>query len=262
MDESIEELFAFYALGTLTAAERARVEAYLASNPDAKGRLDEMIRTVSTLPYEVAPMEPSAALKEKVVGRVRADAGSRPAPAKASATRRAGFFGFGTGNGLAYAVAALSLLLAAAIGGWALGARNEVAQLKAQVAVLQQELVSQRAVLVELSSPDAKAFAISGTEHQPQAQGQLIANSKTGSSVLVVSGLKPLAEGTTYEFWLIKDSAAAPGGLFKVNEQGVAVLQVTASLTSNSYNAIGVSVEPAGGSQKPTGDIVMLGKLN
>jgi anti-sigma-K factor RskA len=80
--------------------------------------------------------------------------------------------------------------------------------------------------------------------------------------VLVVTGLKPLPAGNTYEFWLIKDSAAVPAGLFKVDEQGQGVLQVTQSLASNSFNAIGVSIEPAGGSQQPTGDIVMLGKLN
>ena len=54
MDEKIEQLFAFYALGSLTAAERSQVEAYVASNPDAKERLEEMIRTASALAYERA----------------------------------------------------------------------------------------------------------------------------------------------------------------------------------------------------------------
>jgi anti-sigma-K factor RskA len=159
-------------------------------------------------------------------------------------------------------LAVFSLLLALAVGLWGMAARNEVARLRTQVAVLEQELESQRTVLVQLSSPQAHTYPISGTEHQPQAQGQLIANAQTGSGVLVVSGLKPLEAGNTYEFWLINDSAAVPAGLFKVDEKGMAVVPVTQPLTPNSFNAIGVSIEPEGGSQQPTGDIVMLGKLN
>ncbi len=260
MDQNIEELFAFYALGTLTAPERSQVEAYVASNPDAKERLEAMIGTASALTHEAAPVNPSAALKARLMGRVRADARTRFAPATRS--RFSSLPGRGYGSRLAYAVAVLSLLLAVGIGIWGLSVHNEVARLRTEVAVLEQEVESQRTVLVQLSSPQAHTFAISGTEHQPQAQGQLIADSKTGSAVLVVSGLKPLGAGNTYEFWLIKDSTAVPAGLFKVNERGLAVLQVTQNLTTNSYNAIGVSIEPEGGSQHPTGDIVMLGKLN
>ncbi len=260
VNENVEELFAFYAMGTLTTSEKAQVEAYVASRPEAMGRLNEMIDAVSALPHMAAPMQPSNAVKERLMGRVRADAGNRSAAA--SRTRVASRPRFGFGSGLAYAIAVLSLLVAFGVGMWGLSIRNEVVRLRGQVAVLQQQVQMQRTVLAELSSPHAQLFAISGTEHDPQAKGQLIADPSTGSSVLVVSGLKSLEAGMTYEFWLIKDDKAAPAGLFKVGEQGQGVLQVTQSFTSEAYNAIGVSIEPAGGSQQPTGDIVMLAKLN
>ena len=262
MNEKLEELFAFYALGTLTASERAQVEAYAASNPEAKARLDEMIRTASALPHEVSPMNPSAALKERLMERVKADARTRYAPARQPLPANREHAPRPHGARLAYAIAVLSLAAAVGIGLWGLSLYNEVARLRTAVAVLEQEVQSQRTVLAQLTSPEAKTFAITGTEHQPQAQGQLIADSKTGSAVLVVTGLKPLPAGNIYEFWLIKDSAAVPAGLFKVDQQGQGLLQVTQTLASNSFNAIGVSIEPAGGSQQPTGDIVMLGKLS
>ena len=266
MNDKLEELFAFYALGTLTASERSEVEAYVASDAEAKARLDEMIRTASALPHEVTPVQPSGAMKERVMERVRADARTRAGAARQSPavdrSRISKPRGARFGNLFPYAVAVLSLIAAVGIGLWGLSLNNEVAHLRSAIAALQQEVESQRTVLARLTSPQAQTFAISGTEHQPQAQGQLIADSKTGSAVLVVTGLKVLPAGSTYEFWLIKDSTAVPAGLFRVDEQGQGVLQVTQSLASNSFNAIGVSIEPAGGSKQPTGDIVMLGKLS
>ena len=259
MDEKIEQLFAFYALGSLTATERSQVEAYIASNPDAKERLEEMIRTASALAYGAAPLEPSPVVKDQLMARIREDARTRFAPAAQTRSRQVPARAYG--GRLAYAVAVLSLLIAAGVGIWGLNVRKEVARLQTEVAVLEQEVQSQRTVLAQLTSPQAHAYAIAGTDFQPQAQGQLIADPNTGSGVLVISGLKPLPAGNTYEFWLIKDKTAVPAGLFKANEGGVTVLQVTQNLNANPFNAIGVSVEPAGGSQQPTGDIVMLGKV-
>jgi hypothetical protein len=50
-------------------------------------------------------------------------------------------------------------------------------------------------------------------------------------------------------------------GLFEVNNDGKAILQVSQAVTPESYDAIGVSIEPEAGSIQPTGDIVMLGGL-
>jgi anti-sigma-K factor RskA len=261
MHETPEELFAFYALDTLSDAERSQVEAYVASNPDARARLDEMLRTASAMPFEVEPMEPSTELKQQVLGRVRADAAARSKAESTAPVSSGKQVKVSSGARWAYAFALASLLLAVALGIWGVGARNEIAQLKAQIATLQQEVESQRTVLVALSSPNAQTYAISGTTKQPQAQGHLITNGQAGSTVLVVSGLNPAEAGKTYEFWLIKDSTAVPAGLFQVNGQGLGIMQVTKEFKPGTYNAIAVSIEPNGGSPQPTGDIVMLGKI-
>ena len=266
MDENLEELLTFYALGALTESERAQVEVYINSYPEAKRRLDEMIRTTSALPYAVESVDPSAALKKKLMDRVKADsrarfASPRQAPAD-SWSRLLDFFRPRAGNRLSNAVALLSLFIALGLGAWGLSLRNKMVSLQTEIASLRQELSVQRVVLAQVTSPQARTFAISGTEHQPQAHGQLIEDSKTGSVTFIVSDLKPLESGFIYEFWLIKDNTLVPAGLFKVDEHGQAILQVAQNVPPDSFNAIGVSIEPQGGSQQPTGDIVMLGKLN
>lgn len=266
MNEKIEELFPFYALGAVTEDERQQVEAYVASDAEARARLDEMIRTVSALPYASEPLEPPAAVKRTLMDRVNADAQKRfssPPPAQESGwSRFVGFFSSRPGQWLPQALAVSSLLIAFAVGAWGISMRNELARLQAETALLQKELADQRLVLAHLSSPNAQTFVISGTEHQPQAYGQLIADAQTGSAVLVVSGLRPLEADSTYEFWLIQGETPVAAGLFEVNEEGKAILQVSHSVTPEAYDAIGVSIEPQAGSVQPTGDIVMLGGLD
>jgi len=320
MNEKIEELFTFYALGAVTESERQQVEAYIASDAEARLRLEEMIRTTSALPYASEPKEPPAALKRALMDRVNADAQKRFAspPAQESGwSRLIGVFLPRAGNWAPQAIAVLSLIIAIGTGAWALSLRTqyiglqnqftslqtEIASLRNQyaslqteavslrqeltsqseaiaeiaslrqelasqgealagVASLQQELALQRDVIARIASPDSQAFAISGTEHQPGAHGQLIADSKSGSAVLLVSSLQQLEAGRIYEFWLIKGSTPVAAGLFKVDDNGDAILQVSQNVDPGSYDAIAVSIEPEEGSVQPTGDIVMLGGLD
>ena len=68
-----EELFPFYALDALTKAERAEVEAYIASDPAAKDRLDALQQTAEFLPLTTEPVLPSADVKANLMARVQAD---------------------------------------------------------------------------------------------------------------------------------------------------------------------------------------------
>ena len=278
MNEKMEELLTFYALDALTDAERQQVEAYVAANPEARLRLDEMLSTASALAYASEPMDPPPALKRTLMDRVNADAEKRFAPAAPIRTSAWSRFIESiqprAGSLFPQAVAAFSLFMALAIGAWGLSLRNELKNLQTQGAQLQEELAEQRAQLQEelaeqqallglIASPSSQTFAILGTDHQPESYGKLIADSETGSAVLVVAGLQPLAAGKTYEFWLIEgDTPPVAAGLFEVNEEGRAILKVSQAVTPGSYDAVGVSVEPRGGSEQPTGDIVMLSELN
>ena len=80
--------------------------------------------------------------------------------------------------------------------------------------------------------------------------------------MLVVSGLQPLEPDKIYEFWLIEGETPVAAGLFEVDDDGKAILQVSQAVVPDTYDAIGVSIEPQAGSVQPTGAIVMLGTLD
>lgn len=263
MDQRIEDLFPLYALDALTDEERAQVDAYVAANPEARSRLAEMMRTASALPYDASPVEPSPVVKASVMNRIGADVRARSASPRPNADSGLARMWRELRSGWAMpALAGLSMLAAALAIIWAISLNGEVVRLRDQMTALNRELSAQRDTLVKISAPGAQAVAIAGTEHQPDAHGQLIADPAGTSAVLVVSGLARLGPGEVYQFWLIRGDAPVSAGLFRVDEQGLAVLSVASIESIGSFDAMGVSIEPEGGSAQPTGDIVMLGRLS
>jgi anti-sigma-K factor RskA len=271
MDERIEELFPLYALGALTDEERAQVEAYVGANAEAKARLDELTQTASLLAYDITPIEPPAELKKSLMDRVQADARIRAAGAGAAANRAASRAAshprpqaprlslWNLLRSFSPIFAALSLLAAILLGAWALSLNAEVARLRNETVALRKALADQRAVIAQIAAPADQIVVVSGTNHQPDARGHLIAHND-GSAVLVVSGLDQLEAGRTYQLWMIAGDTPLSAGVFEVDEGGVAVVQVARDAAPGAFDAVGVSVEPEGGSPTPTGDIVMLGQ--
>jgi anti-sigma-K factor RskA len=261
MDDRLEDLFPFYALGALSAEERAAVDAYVARDSDARARLDEALRAAAVMAYSATPVDPAPRIRRALMDRVDADARSRQAarrrqldPPRLFNTR---LFKFGMP-----AIAAVSLIIASVLGLWTASLNAELARLKQETALLQQQLSAEREVLAQISSPQAQAMSIAGTQVQPQAHGQMIADPHKNMAVLIVANLSALPPGKVYQFWLIRGKVPISAGIFTVDEQGRGLLAVQAADAIGSFDAIGVSIEPDGGSPQPTGDIVMLSNLS
>jgi anti-sigma-K factor RskA len=256
MDEKLEALLPLYALDALTPDERAQVDAYLAANPDARTRLAELSQAAAALPYAAPPVTPPPALKQKLMARVAADARRRlPAPERKPSPwetwqRR-----------LTPLALTASLGLAALALAWGASLNAQVAQLRAEAEQLRQQVTVQDRLLTQLTAPGARITEVSGTDLQPGARGHFIADPRRATAVLVVSGLVQLQPDQTYQFWLLREGVAVGAGTFTVDESGRAVLTVDSGVT-DEFTAVGVSIEPAGGSPAPSERIVMLGELS
>jgi anti-sigma-K factor RskA len=278
MDERLEDLLPFYALGTLTDSERAEVEAYIAMDSNARERLRQLQSATEAL-AAATPMQPSPVLKRKLMARVQADARQRSDSAQQQADPGPNRFFDSLRRHFAPALALGGLALAVAAVAWALALNAEVTQLRAQLAnqnelaaqvaelkqqteSLRQELQAQNKVLIHLASPGSRTVSIAGTAQLPDAYGQLINDSTRNTTILVISGLPQLEPGKVYQFWWIKGEAAIPAETFAVDEQGRAVVEVSSAEPPTSYNAMGVTVEPAGGSEQPTTQPIMLGTIS
>jgi len=260
MDNHIEELFPFYALDALTEEERNLVETYLAKHPEARAKVADMIRAASELPQSVSPVEPSRGTKDALMARVAVDASARARSSiQRQPSRRV--------NRFESFFRTLSLATAVLVIVWVVVLNIQVVRLRNQIASLNNALAAQSNSLNQIiqnlpqNNPSGTiTVSLKGTNAQPQAQGQLIADPASQSAVLVVTGLPPLEPGKTYQVWLIAD-APISAGLLTVDSNGQGVLIVTSTESIGSFKSLGISVEPQGGSPQPTGDIVVLSDL-
>jgi anti-sigma-K factor RskA len=86
--------------------------------------------------------------------------------------------------------------------------------------------------------------------------------SKNGEyGTLMVDHLPPLGQDQQYQLWLIKDGKRTSGGVFSVNLDGYGSLWVTSPEWLANYSALGITIEPTGGSPGPTGAKVLGGNL-
>jgi anti-sigma-K factor RskA len=273
MDTRIEELLPFYALDALTDEERELVERYLSEHPEAWDEVREMRYAASGLPYGADPVSPSAAARQALMSRVADDRRARFATAPARSltarpqTRRSRSWSFG--------FAALGVALAAGAIIWLLSLNTQMTRFGAQLASLKSAVVAQGQTIQKLTqslgevqaslpqtTPEAlETFALNGTDAQPGAHGQLIANPASDAAVLAVADLAQLEPGKTYQVWLIQGQSPVGVGLLGVDQHGQGVLLLKSAEPLSSYDAVAISVEPEGGSLQPTGDIVAVGNL-
>jgi len=260
MDRHIEELLPFYVLDALTEEEREQVEAYLANHPEARVEVEGMNRAASALPHSVSPVPPAPQTKEGLMKRVAADAEARNRPSvQGQPVRRTSRFeSF-------FRIFSLTAAGIAII--WVIALSAQVAGLKKEIGSLNTALTAQSNSFNQIiqslpqSTPSSTiTVSLKGTNAEPKAQGQLIANPASQSAVLVISGLPPLEPGKTYQVWLIGD-APVSAGLLTTDAEGQGVLIITSQEPIGSFKSLGISVEPEGGSAQPTGDIVVLSDL-
>ena len=258
MDPRIEELLSFYVLDALTDEERELVESYLAEHPEARPQVQDLRSGASTLPYAVAPVAPPPHIKKALMARVASDARARP-QLQSQPSRRAFRFE-DIFRVLSLGAATIAILWAIVLNGQVSSLRKEISSLNQQLAVQSQSLETLINGLPQTNPSNVITVSLKGTEAQPRAQGQLIADPNEQSAVLVISGLPPLEPGRTYQVWLI-GNAPVSAGLLTVDENGQSVLIVTSVEAIGSFNSLGISIEPEGGSPQPTGEIVVLSDL-
>jgi anti-sigma-K factor RskA len=102
---------------------------------------------------------------------------------------------------------------------------------------------------------------MSGTPFAPAASAVLIVGADSRHGTLAVKNLAVLEADRQYQLWLIRDGARTSGGVFSVDAAGDGTLLISAPRPLDGYLSFGVTIEPAGGSQGPTGAKVLGGVL-
>ncbi|GAA1771442.1 anti-sigma factor [Agromyces humatus] len=261
--EAMHELAAAHALDALDADERAAFDAAADASPELRAEADSYAESAAVLAALAEPVEPPPALKLRLMSQLDGlpQAASQPTAAEGSTAESTGTAELATsaapldrpaGRARAHArrrwferpgailgVAAATIVLIAGVvvgvgwpgpNGW--GAQLEMAALA--------------------TAPDAQSQTL---EVAGGGEVTLVSSADQGRSGVVVAGLPELEADQTYELWYIDDSGAASAGTFDVSGDE------TWRVLEGSFVpgvAVGVTVEPAGGSPQPTTEPIVV----
>ena len=139
--------------------------------------------------------------------------------------------------------------------------RRKLETAQAQSGNTQKALAQARMVLEALTSPESAHFALVAAKSQPVPEGRASYMQKTGTLVFTAQHLQPLPPEKTYQLWLVpaNGSAPMPCGTFKPDAQGNASMVMPWADKKMTPKMFAVTIEPEGGSDKPTMPMVMAG---
>jgi anti-sigma-K factor RskA len=260
---------AAYSIGALEAHEAAAVKRMLDADPALKREAVEYAAAASMLSLTVPRKEPPAALKGKILAAARE---SRPpmltvmpktAPARPERRLR---------DVLAFVASAAAVLLFA-FSMYLMNQTNVLREREAQIAAENVRMATAVAQLSAQPTPTARSGPPSnpGMEtavklltapdtHRVELMGDdgsmkaMVMFAPSHSEALVVtSNLPSLDEEHTYQLWQIgHDGQPISAGMFETNSNGIMAMIFEPVIAWDAVSAVGISVEPIGGSEAPT----------
>src|SRR6266498_260950 len=223
-----------YALGALDAEDIAALESHLRTCESCRTELAEYRRISDSLLTALPPRQPSAALRKRLQSQLpSAQKTSRPRFAWSFASLAAG--------------AALVLLLFMNIFSF-----TQMRQIQSQQASLLQQLKTNQFALSMLAYPGTQAFPIADGSN---LSGSVLLDREQNTVALVMWHLPTLPQDQTYQIWLIEPNGhRVSAGLFRSQEvTSYTTEPVFSKQALSNFAGIGVTVEPAAGSDQPTG---------
>ena len=222
-----------YALGALEAEELRALEAHLRTCDSCRAELAQYRAISDGLLTALPPRPPSAALRKRLQSQL-------PSAQKKAGPRFALSFGKLALGG------ALALLVLMNLFSFL-----QMRQLQEQQATLAQQIKTNQFALSMLAYPGTQAIPIADAN----LSGSVLVDRERNTVALVMWHLPQLSEDRTYQAWLIEpDGQRVSAGTFlPQGDEAYTTKSVYAKQDLSNFVGLGVTIEPAGGSEQPTG---------
>ena len=221
-----EEDLAAYMLDALPGDEKRTFERHLHGCQRCQERARWLQASVEMLPAAVEQVAPPPELRERLMATVR-DEAQQTGPAHARPRRRRSWRDLFAIPRPALAMTAI-LLAVVAVGGYALGSGG--------------------------SDGDGTVTA----QGQAPAGATAIVERTGDEGILRVTGLPQRTDGI-YEVWIERDGKVTPSTLFQVHRNGTGAAAIPEGL--GDADQVMVTLEPPGGSTKPTRGPIIVTKI-
>jgi anti-sigma-K factor RskA len=131
---------------------------------------------------------------------------------------------------------------------------TQLRQIQAQQASLLSQVEDAQAALAMLSSPNVQMLSL----NEENVPGTILLDKEHNKAVLIAQDLPALAENQIYQIWLIQpNEQRVSAGLFNSRAgQWYTTESFYFKEDVSNFIGIGVTIEPVGGSDQPTGSRV------
>ncbi|KJY16237.1 MULTISPECIES: anti-sigma factor domain-containing protein [Streptomyces] len=238
----VHTLAAAYALNALEPAERKAFTEHLPQCQACREEVAEFEATAARL-ADATAQYPPAAMKHHVMAAVD---GVRQLPPRVPDTAPTATLGSALRRRAVPLALAASVVAAASFAGLAAWQNQQSEQYQQRATQAEQRLDD---VSTVLAAPDAR------TAHGRASNGAattVVASERQNRAVFTASGLPAPAPGKTYQLWLDHDGTMRPAGF--IRQDGTVLIDGDTA----DAGAVGLTIEPAGGSRRPTSAPLLL----
>jgi len=235
-----------YAMHALNAADNSRFERHLARCPECAAEIAEFGEVAARL-AAAAAAQPPRALKDQAMAAAARVRQLPPLTGEAAADRmprrRPGWLPRRAWAArLTLGAACASLVLAGIFG---VTASTELHQLS-------QDQVRSRQVAAVLTARDAVML---DAKVRTGGMAAVVMSRRERALVFAATGLHVLPTSQCYELWLIGPGGDTPAGMLPAPRQGRTGPVIASGLASG--DRLGLTIEPAGGSKRPTTPMIL-----
>lgn len=253
--DDLEEFAAAFALEALTVEERADYLIHLERCIFCTNLVGQFQAVTELLPESLEQQTVSVAVKDRILAEARADIEiaptSQPFNVEQSRSIKRSWLTSWLSPGPSFAIAALVVVVTGLVV-WNLSLQQSLNELTGTQ--------NQQGNLINAIAIGADVSPLQGTEFAPDSRARVVHTPGSLRAFLVVHNLNSLSPDKEYQVWRI--SADGPVGVGTFNTLDAPVDLIPLAADFSDADAIGVSIEPKGGSPAPTGDIVLLGETN
>jgi anti-sigma-K factor RskA len=250
--EQFADDLAMYALDALRGADRARVDAHLATCAACRLELEQLRGDTALLALSAAGPRPPQRARQRLLDAVAREA--RVAGVAQTSTRASWWGWLGWAATAAVVVFALSL--------WRenTALQQSLASMSSRAGESSRELEELRRVAAPILDPEAQRVTLVSTKTAPQPQGKAFYLRSRSSLVFLANNMPALPPRKAYELWLIPvNGAPIPAGVFKPDAHGSASVVSPLLPAAVEAKAFAITVENETGATAPTMPILMMG---
>ncbi|MGG5257701.1 anti-sigma factor [Phycicoccus avicenniae] len=257
MSPDLHHLSGAYAVDALDPAERSAFEQHLAACGSCRAEVSELSDAAHSL-GTLSEMTPPDSLRASVLAGI---AQVRPLPplvvtdAAPGEPVLSGAITPGAGEAAAATQGARVIPLFRRTSTWLAAAAAAV--VLAGAGIVWSPWAADQPTLSAVQQVERAQDAATVTSHKGSTTATLAYSRDMGRSAITVTGLPPAPDGKTYQLWYVgSDEVARSAGFLTAGQDGHGEAVLEGAIDGAA--AVGVTVEPSGGSSAPTSAPIMV----